>query len=98
MNEFQHDKGTVFSSIDRRTWKKWLFYGDMIVWCIFVASTALVITNMYLVGWARGEADMVASDNYWFNAMTALGFMVAALAWLFFRFWKNGYLALKRPF
>lgn len=98
MNEFQNDNRDVFSSIDRRTWKKYLFYGDMIVWCIFVVSTILVMTNLYLVGWARGEADMAASDGYWWNATTALGFMVAALSWLFFRFWKNGYMALKKPF
>ena len=98
MNELHHGQKDFFSTIDRRTWKKYLFYGDILVWCMFVVAATLVMSNLYLVGWARGEMDIAASDNYWWNAMTALGFMVAALSWLFFRFWKNAYLALKKPF
>jgi hypothetical protein len=98
MDEFVPGERDAFRSIDRRTWKKYLFYVDMLVWGIFGVAMAFLLANMYVAGWAEGQRDTPAMTDAWWNALVSLSFMVGAIAWLFFRFWKNGYLALKKPF
>lgn len=84
--------------IDRRRWKKYLFYVDAVVWAILAAAVAYVIGNVYLAGLALGTNGAANNDGNWWRVLTGFSFMMGALAWVFFRFWKNGFLALKRPF
>jgi len=83
--------------VDRREWRKYLFYIDVIIWAVFAAATAYVIGNVYLAGFELGD-DRANNDGNWWRVMTGFAFMMGALSWVFFRFWKNGFLALKRPF
>ena len=83
--------------VDRREWRKYLFYIDVVVWAVFAAATAYVIGNVYLAGFELGT-DRPDNDGNWWRVMTGFAFMMGALSWVFFRFWKNGFLALKRPF
>jgi hypothetical protein len=98
MNEFRSREASGFRSLDKTAWKKYLFYGDMLVWSIFGVATAFMVSNIFVAGWARGELDWGAYSSAWWNSMISLAFMVGSLAWIFFRFWKNGYLAMRRPF
>jgi hypothetical protein len=85
-------------NVDRQSWKQYLFYIDMVVWAILAASVAYVIGNVYRVGIFLGRGDMAANQASWWQALTGFAFMMAAMSWVFFRFWKNGFLAIKRPF
>lgn len=87
-----------FRQVDRRAWKKYLFYVDMVVWGIFALSVSYVVGNIYLVGFYEGAAQSMSHEASWWKAFIGLSFMTAALAWVFFRFWKNGFLAIRRPF
>ena len=85
------------SSVDRTSWKQYLFYVDMVVWGIFGLAIAYVVGNIYLVGYYEGNTPG-GHEGAWWKAFIGLSFLVASLAWVFFRFWKNGFLAMKRPF
>ena len=87
-----------FRQVDKGAWRKYLFYVDMVVWGIFALAVAYVVGNIYLVGFYEGAADLTTHEASWWRAFIGLSFMVAALAWVFFRFWKNGFLALRRPY
>ncbi len=84
--------------VDRQQWKKYLFYVDVVVWAIFAAAAAYVIGNIYLVGFYEGANELAAHESSWWKAITGVAFMTGALSWVFFRFWKNGFIAIKRPF
>lgn len=84
--------------MDRASWRTYLFYVDMLVWGIFAVAVAYVVSNVYLVGFYEGEEVWNYHTAAWWRAFIGLSFMVASLAWVFFRFWKNGYKAMKRPF
>lgn len=84
--------------VDRQRWKKYLFYVDVAVWAILAAAAAYVIGNIYLVGFYQGTNALGEHESSWWRALTGLAFLMGALSWVFFRFWKNGFLAVKRPF
>lgn len=84
--------------IDKARWRKYLFYVDMIVWGIFAAAVAYVVGNIYLVGFYEGAERIATHETAWWKAFIGLAFLVGSLAWVFFRFWKNGVTALRRPF
>ena len=89
---------TELRHMDKAAWKKYLFYIDMVVWGIFAVAIAYVVGNMYLVGYFEGKADLSTHEAAWWKAFIGLSFMVASLSWVFFRFWKTGFQAMKRPF
>ena len=84
--------------MDKTTWRKYLFYTDMIVWGIFAIAIAYVVSNIYLVGYYEGTPQQAIHEASWWKALVGVAFMMGSLAWVFFRFWKNGYKAMSRPF
>lgn len=84
--------------MDRTAWRKYLFYIDMVVWGIFAVAVAYVVSNIYLVGFYEDTTQVALHESSWWKAFIGLSFMVASLSWVFFRFWKNGYTAMRRPF
>lgn len=90
MDEFRH--------VDKHAWKKYLFYIDVVVWGIFAIAVSYLVTNIYLVGFFEGTSDLTMYHNSWWRAFLGLAFAMGSLAWVFFRFWKNGFLAVRRPF
>lgn len=89
---------SAFASVDRQAWRKYLFYIDVAVWAILVAAVAYVIGNVYLAGYGLGSTPSNNNDANWWKVLTGFAFMMGALSWVFFRFWKNGFLALRRPY
>jgi hypothetical protein len=84
--------------LDKTAWRKYLFYTDIVVWGIFAVAVAYVVGNVYLVGYYEGTPQEAIHEASWWRAFIGLAFMVGSLSWVFFRFWKNGYKALRRPF
>lgn len=84
--------------MDKTAWRKYLFYIDMVVWGIFAVAVAYVVGNIYVVGYSEAATMRDLHEDSWWRAFIGLAFMVGSLAWVFFRFWRNGYKAMRRPF
>lgn len=96
MQGYQYDQGTRY--IDRREWSRFLFYTDLIVITIMVISTVLLVVNAYTAGYQLQMEQYAASHNTLWKVAASTAFLVGSMAWVFFRFFKNQYLAMKRPF
>lgn len=90
MDEYRH--------IDKMAWRKYLFYVDLIAWGIFAIAVWYTVTNIYFAGMHRAGDQMVLYEESWWRAFTGLAFLVASLAWVFFRFWKHSWRSLQRSF
>ena len=84
--------------IDRREWSRWLFYTDLVVIAVFMVSLILLVVNAYYAGYALQFTDYADSNTAMWKVAVATGFLVGSLAWIFFRFFKNQYLAMQRPY
>jgi hypothetical protein len=85
-----------YKYLDRQEWSRVLFYTDLVVMAVFVVSLVLLVVNAYVAGFRLEAADYAASHRALWNVAIATGFMVACLAWIFFRFFKHQYEALRR--
>jgi hypothetical protein len=84
--------------VDRQTWRKYLFYIDLIVVAIFAISLSLLVRHTFLAGqwYERGEFGL-STDVMWLVTIDT-AFMVGSLMWILFRFFRNQYLVLTRRF
>lgn len=85
-----------YKYLDRQDWGRVLFYTDLVVMAVFVVSLVLLVVNAYTAGFRVQSADYAASHQALWNVAIATGFMVGSLAWIFFRFFKHQYAALRR--
>ncbi len=84
--------------IDRQTWRKYLFYIDLIVIAIFAISLALLIRHTFLAGqWYERDEFGLSMDTMWLVVVDT-AFLVGALSWMVYRFFRNQYLVLTRRF
>ncbi|RLF62387.1 MAG: hypothetical protein DRN16_01675 [Thermoplasmata archaeon] len=85
-----------FNQIERKTWRKWLFYIDIIIIAIFVISLVFLAEDAYYAGFYYGGGKTsVAQKQMWYVVRDA-SFITATLAWLFYRFFRNQFLLLRR--
>ncbi len=84
--------------IDRQTWRKYLFYVDLLVIAIFAISLALLVRHTFVAGqwYERGEFG-ISIDTMWLVVVDS-AFLVGALSWIVYRFFRNQYLVLTRRF
>ncbi len=84
--------------IDRQTWRKYLFYIDLVVIAIFAISLALLVRHTFVAGQLleRGAFDL-STDTMWLIVVDT-AFMVGAFSWVVYRFFRNQYLVLTRRF
>jgi hypothetical protein len=91
-------KSEGYRYIDRRDWARVLFYTDLVVIAICVVSIVLLVTNAYYAGYWLQTADYTAGHAALWKVTIATGFLVGSLAWIFFRFFKNQYVVMQRPY
>lgn len=82
--------------IDRSEWGRVLFYTDLVVMAVFVVSLVLLVVNAYVAGMHVQTEALRASHRALWNVAIATGFVTGSLAWIFFRFFKHQYDALRR--
>jgi hypothetical protein len=85
-----------FRYIDRNEWGRMLFYADLVVMAVFVVSLVLLVVNAYIAGMHLQAGAYRPSHRALWNVAIATGFVTGSLAWIFFRFFKHQYEALKR--
>jgi hypothetical protein len=84
--------------IDRATWRKYLFYLDLAVFAVFAISLVVLVRHAFAAGEWRGQGQTgFFSDTMWLVAVDT-AFLVGALSWIVYRFFRNEYLVLTRRF
>lgn len=93
-----HANVTSFRQIDKTQWRRMLFYVDLLVMLTFVVSNIFLVVHAYRAGMHFQAGDFVASNQHMWRVATDTAFVVGSLTWIFFRFFKNQYVAMQRPF
>ncbi len=84
--------------VDRGTWRKYLFYIDLAVIAIFMLSIVLLVRHTFMAGqWYERDELSLATRGLWL-VVGDTAFLVAALGWIFYRFFRNQYLVITRRF
>lgn len=83
--------------VDRASWRRYLFYIDLAVFAVFVLALILLVRHSFAAGQLYKAGDWAALDNLWLLAGDT-AFLVGALGWIVYRFFRNQYLVLTRPY
>lgn len=88
----------AYRYIDRQEWNRVLFYTDLLVIAVFMVSLVLLVVNAYHAGYQLQFSEYADSHTSLWRVAVATGFMVGSLSWIFFRFFRNQYVAMQKPF
>lgn len=83
--------------VDRATWRRYLFYVDLAVFAVFALALILLVRHTFLAGQLYDAGDWAALDAMWLLAGDG-AFLVGALGWIVYRFFRNQYLVMLRPY
>lgn len=83
--------------VDRATWRRYVFYVDLAVFAVFALALILLVRHTFLAGQLYDDGDWGTLDTMWLIVGDAV-FLVGALGWIVYRFFRNQYLALARPY
>ena len=82
-----------------KSWRRWLFYVDVIMIAIFALATVYMARDAYWAGFYRNTNSLDLNEHtksLWYLARD-VAFQVAALAWIFYRLFHCQLLLLKKP-
>jgi hypothetical protein len=80
--------------VDPKKWRRWLFYIDIVVVAVLIIAIVLLAQDAYYAGYYHGNNREV--DFMW-KVARDVAFVTGALAWLFYRFFKNEFEVLRHP-
>ncbi len=86
------------TQVDRATWRRYLFYIDLVVIAIFAIALILLVRHSFVGGQLYANGDFDSSSDAMWLVVGDTAFLVAALGWIFYRFFRNQYLVLTRRF
>ena len=84
--------------VDRATWRRYLFYIDLVVLSIFAVALILLVRHSFQAGILFNEGALDKTTGKMWQLVSDTTFLIAALAWVVFRFFRNQYLVLTRRF
>lgn len=84
--------------VDRATWRRTLFYLDLAVFAVLAIAMLQLVRHSFMAGqlYARGDFDGSTATLWLVSADTA--FLVGALAWVLYRFFRAQALLLTRRY
>ncbi|HVQ00081.1 MAG TPA: hypothetical protein VMT57_01065, partial [Candidatus Thermoplasmatota archaeon] len=65
--------------VDKRTWNKWSFYINVILFIVVAVFIYLVIMDAFNAGRSYFENDVTLLTNAWFVVVRDVAFLAAAL-------------------
>ncbi len=86
------------NQIDRATWRKYLFYLDLVVFAVFALALVYLVRHTWLAGEAFANDAFSTANRLQWQVATDVAFLVGALSWIVYRFFRNQYLVLTRRF
>lgn len=78
----------------KKTWYKWSFYINIILFFIVALFVYLLIKDSYQYGYDVGVGN--DTGDFWLNITRDVAFIAIALAIIFFQFFKNLMLIMRR--
>lgn len=84
--------------VDRATWRRYQFYLDLVVFAVFSISLVLLVRHAYLAGHHHGAGRPEDTAGVLWLVAGDVAFLVGALSWIVYRFFRNAYLVLTRRF
>ena len=87
-----------FQMINKKTWNKYSFYINILVFVIIGLMIYMIILDTYQAGiLARsGAGDSVSKA--WIYVVRDVAFLAVALTWVFFQLFRNQWIILKRSY
>jgi hypothetical protein len=85
---------TRIHEIDKKTWHKWLFYINIVVFIIIAISIYLLIIDSYKAGTLRDTTDPLAQAML--HVARDVAFLAISLTYIFFQLFKYQRLIIRR--
>jgi len=85
-----------FLQIDKKTWNKWSFYINIILFIFVALSIVLLILDAYYAGKLSTYAVGDQLSQAWLYIGRDIAFLSVSLALIFFQFFKNLRTIIKR--
>jgi len=71
--------------VDKKTWNKWSFYINLIIFIIIAVFIYLLIRDSIGVGQLYNQSDANLLSNAWFVVVRDIAFITAGLVIIFFQ-------------
>lgn len=86
-----------FQMIDKKTWNKYSFYVNIIVFAIIAISVFFLVLDSYNAGKiANSGSGGDLLSNAWIQVIRDVAFLAIALTWVFFQLFRNQWIIMKR--
>lgn len=86
------------NQIDRKTWRRYLFYMDLAIFAVFGVSLTLLIRHTFLAGQLHNMGEFTQSSQVLWQVVADTAFLVASFSWILYRFFRNEYLVMVRRY
>jgi hypothetical protein len=83
----------MFQKTGKQTWYRWSFYLNIVLFFIVAIFIYLLVKDAIHVGWI--EAQGKASDE-WLYVARDIAFLAVALSLIFFQFFRNILIIMRR--
>ena len=81
--------------IDKKTWSKWSFYLNIVVFIIVALFIALVVVDAYNAGKVANSSGDTLSDA-WVKIARDIAFLAVGLTWIFVQLFRNQLYIMRR--
>ena len=82
--------------INKKTWNKWSFYLNIIVFIVIALFIILLILDSYNAGKLAGQGSGDQLSQAWIYIARDVAFLAIALTWTFFQLFKSQLLIMRR--
>ncbi|UCH72428.1 MAG: hypothetical protein JSW62_02455 [Thermoplasmatales archaeon] len=81
----------VFRQMSKQKWYKWSFYINIVLFLIIIIATSFLVIDSYNAGKIAAVTSSGTDElsQAWINITRDIGFLLVALALIFFQFFKN---------
>jgi len=86
-----------FPQIDRKTWNKWLFYINILVFIIIAVSIYFIIIDSYAAGKLASQPHTGdALSQAWLIIARDIAFIAVCFTYIFFQLFKYQRIIIRR--
>ncbi len=86
-----------YKQISRKTWHRWSFYVNIVLFFIIAISLYLLITDSYNAGVLKGQGQTGDQlSQAWLLLARDVAFLSISITLVFFQFFRNLLIIIKR--